>query len=122
MGLKMAAHVRGEAESSYQNENHIHTYHMEREQLHQILEEQQGRKLLRQAVTSRRSVTYSPGYVLWKHEPTINVLLSGGPVGLECKDRQETSRDEFPATCGTTQGSTSSRCGTKERRTVCETS
>jgi len=92
-GLKMAAHVRGEAESSSQNQNHIHTYYMEIEQLHQILEEQQGRTLLWQAVTSRRSVTYSPGEVLWEHEPTVNVLCSGGSVGMERKDRRKTSRD-----------------------------
>ena len=57
MGLKTEAHVTGEAETSSQNQNHIHTYYTEIEQLHQILEQQQGRRLLRWAVASRRSVT-----------------------------------------------------------------
>jgi len=87
MGLKMVAYVRGEAESSSQNQNYILTYYMEIEQLYQILEEQQGTTLLWQAVNSRRSVMYSPGDVLWEHEPTVHVLCSGESVELEIKDR-----------------------------------
>jgi len=92
MGLMTPAHMRGDAETSSQNQNHIHTYYLEIEQLHQIVEEQQGGKLLRHPVTSRRSVLYSPGDVLSEHEPTIHVVCTGGLVGLESKERQKTSR------------------------------
>jgi len=40
-----------------------------------------------------------------------------GGLGKQ-RQAEDFERLEIPATCGTTQGSTSGRCGTKERRTV----
>jgi len=127
MGLMTPAHMRVDAETSSQNQNHIHMYYLEIEQLHQIVEEQQGGKLLWQPVTSRRSVTYSPGDVLSEHEPTVHVVRTGGLVGLDSKERQKTSRvlrfqplveqhrDPHPAAVGQKKGGQSERLPNNER-------